>query len=245
MTKLKYVWTKNYENNRLIPEHSHNFYELVFYKNAKGNTTIGNKNFSITPNSFVVIPPSVLHNEKHKGISSLYVVGFETDINIGFYFSKRDSVEINNLIVKIINEQKNAKLGYEELIEIYLKQILIFIDRQKNTKTTKTKSEAISKVVSYLDEYFLMKINLDELAKDIGYCPDRFRIIFKKEVGINPKKYIINKKTDYAKKLLTETNLTIDEIANKLGFSFCSRFSTFFKENVGQSPLDYRRQNTI
>ena len=56
---------------------------------------------------------------------------------------------------------------------------------------------------------------------------------------MSPKSYIDICKINEAKRLLTETELTISEVANSMGFSNISDFSKFFKNKVGLSPQAY------
>ncbi len=50
-------------------------------------------------------------------------------------------------------------------------------------------------------------------------------------------------RTDYAKRLLSTTNLTILEISYKLGYSSISHFSKLFKQEVGLTPSEYRERH--
>lgn len=50
------------------------------------------------------------------------------------------------------------------------------------------------------------------------------------------------KKTDYASHLLADSDLSIEELAKKVGFDTVSGFSTSFKKQMGIPPSEYRRQ---
>ena len=68
--------------------------------------------------------------------------------------------------------------------------------------------------------------------------------LFKKNFGTTPYTYVLNKKINFAKKLLIDTNLSVKEISTKLCFSDEYYFSNIFKEKVGCSPSQYRRSRT-
>ena len=51
-----------------------------------------------------------------------------------------------------------------------------------------------------------------------------------------------SKKTDYASHLLADSDLSIEELAKKVGFDTVSGFSTSFKKQMGIPPSEYRRQ---
>lgn len=64
---------------------------------------------------------------------------------------------------------------------------------------------------------------------------------FKQVLGRTPLGEIHRQKSDYARRLLLDTDLTIEAISEKCGFSSAMRLTTFFKKNVGMPPSEYRR----
>ena len=66
---------------------------------------------------------------------------------------------------------------------------------------------------------------------------------FKKEYGISPVNYLISRRIDESKYLLAETDLSMSQIAQLLGFSSLSYFSQVFRRTQDISPMEYR-QNT-
>ena len=54
--------------------------------------------------------------------------------------------------------------------------------------------------------------------------------------------YILLKKTDYASYLLADSDLSIEELAKKVGFDTVAGFSTSFKKQTGIPPSEYRKQ---
>lgn len=65
--------------------------------------------------------------------------------------------------------------------------------------------------------------------------------IFKKEKGISISNYIIQKRVEEAKKLLTQSTLPINTVSLYVGYSNFSYFTKMFKDNTGYAPLEYRR----
>ena len=92
-------------------------------------------------------------------------------------------------------------------------------------------------------EYFRTELNVNELASIAGYTPDYFRILFKEKTGKTPKKYILDKKIDYAKKLLEHSTLSITNISYECGFNYVPQFLVFFKKYAGLTPNQYRNES--
>ena len=97
----------------------------------------------------------------------------------------------------------------------------------------------------FLDTRVTSKFKIDELCRHISRSESQTIRIFKKAYGITPYTYVLGKKTDLAKKLLCDTNLSVREIADKLCFADEYYFSNVFKKRVGSTPSAYRRQESF
>lgn len=71
--------------------------------------------------------------------------------------------------------------------------------------------------------------------------PDYLDRLFKKEFGLSVSQYIKEKKIDYAKMLLRTTNLSVSEIAQRLGYINLSHFTASFKQITNTTPVNYRK----
>ncbi|MBQ8793630.1 MAG: helix-turn-helix transcriptional regulator [Clostridia bacterium] len=67
--------------------------------------------------------------------------------------------------------------------------------------------------------------------------------LFKKEYGITPIKYIINKRIELACELLKTTDLSVSSVAFSCGFSDEIHFMKTFKKLIGKSALNYKRSS--
>jgi AraC-like DNA-binding protein len=63
---------------------------------------------------------------------------------------------------------------------------------------------------------------------------------FKREYGVSPINYMITRRIEESKYLLAETDLSMSQIAQLLGFSSLSYFSQVFRKTQGISPMEYR-----
>ncbi len=237
---IRYVWKRAYTPNRVIPTHSHEFYEFVYYIKADGQTEIEGEKFNFHNGCYCLLPPGTKHSEIHNGSSVVLIVGFEIGKieNINF-FAKEESSFVTNIAEKIINELITKKEFYIQMIYNYIQEILIYTKRRVGGYLFESDSP-INSAISYIDKHYLTDIDFNELASRTGYCVDRFRILFKEKVGVTPKQYILDKKLLKAKEMITDSNKMLELISFELGFVHYSRFSLFFKEKTGLSPKEYR-----
>ncbi|MGD1833902.1 MAG: response regulator transcription factor [Sphaerochaetaceae bacterium] len=102
-------------------------------------------------------------------------------------------------------------------------------------------SKNIRDALDLIDRKYKNNISLEELARELGLTSTYLSKLFKREVGIKFKEYILQKQMDEAKRLLRETNDKIYEIAEAVGFSDQHYFSDVFKRMTSLTPLEYRK----
>ena len=89
------------------------------------------------------------------------------------------------------------------------------------------------------------EFNIDLLAQESGMGRSKLYAVVKEITGITPNTYILNYKMNKAANWLkTQPNLTVSEVAYKLGFNAARYFSLCFKDHYGLTPNDYRRRNS-
>ena len=87
-------------------------------------------------------------------------------------------------------------------------------------------------------------LSVAELARQSGYSPDHFARVFRQVLGQSPQAYIVQERVHRGRQLLTESSLTVTQIADALGYESVYFFSRQFKEKTGMSPSEYRRRAT-
>ena len=83
----------------------------------------------------------------------------------------------------------------------------------------------------------LIMLLIQHLSRDISICCLR---LFKSSTGYTPNEYIIMERINHAKELLRSTDLTINEVADKVGFHNPGHFINLFKRSLGMAPGMYR-----
>ena len=252
------------KNFQMFP-HTHNCYELVYYYDTIGKSIYEqlpkeksevSSNYSekanvfhFKPNTYILLPPNTLHNEIHQTIpdsdnTHIIAIGFETS---DLAFPDNDIISgtdgdlaIYTLMEKIKKEYTSKNTNYSEMINAYLTEIVVNLIR--NSKKTFYDSD-ITYAKNYIDEYYIDNIDLNKLADDTGYTPEHFRLLFKKHFDTSPKKYIINKRMEFAQNLLKNTELPIQNVAEKCGYYDYKHFSATFIKVVGESPSSYRKEH--
>lgn len=105
-----------------------------------------------------------------------------------------------------------------------------------------TDYKSIVRVIQYIDDNFSQTIKLAELSRLANMSATKLKKLFRQFTGCTITEYILSKKTDYASHLLADSDLSIEELAKKVGFDTIAGFSTSFKKQTGIPPSEYRKQ---
>ena len=99
----------------------------------------------------------------------------------------------------------------------------------------------IRRVRTVLDEQYRDAPSIHELAAMIGLSASRLAHLFREEVGMSIRSYIVERRLQMASMLIVQTHERISQIAYGVGFNDVSNFNHSFKKRFGMSPGDYRK----
>lgn len=107
--------------------------------------------------------------------------------------------------------------------------------------TEHQKHQPLHKVLQHIDQHFRESVDQKDLAQRCGMTPFRFSRLFKDVVGVGFMEYILNKRMDFAKELLDNSQMPITSIGYEAGFKDPSYFARAFKQSCGCTPSEYRQ----
>lgn len=149
----------------------------------------------------------------------------------------------SELFKNIIGEIQQKKIGYELIIEAYLKQLLVLISRNKESSESKAKTyvqREISLAQEYFSDHYTQDISIDDYAASRGMSISWFIRSFKETTGVTPLQFILSQRTANAQTLLESTDYSINEISSLVGYDNPLYFSRLFSKQKGMSPRKYR-----
>lgn len=113
--------------------------------------------------------------------------------------------------------------------------------RQRKTgRGTVLKEDVLDAVLNFIDANLDGDLSLEALARLSGVLTHQFARAFKKSVGQSPHHYVLGRRIDAARDLLSSTTHPIAEIAYATGFSSQSHMTTTFKREIGATPAQLR-----
>ena len=102
--------------------------------------------------------------------------------------------------------------------------------------------EQIVHVIDYINQHYIEGIKQEELVRLSNMCQTKLKTLFHQFTGNSITDYIVMRKTDCAAHLLSDTDMSIEQIAQATGFRTLNGFTKSFKKQTGVPPSEYRKQ---
>lgn len=161
------------------------------------------------------------------------------------YLQIKEEMNRNYAWAKIPFQTDSAVIKYINR-QYCLHKIILFFSEQSEMMINAIKTSSgdiiLDDVLFYIEHNFQKSIKLETIAPLFGYNSAYLGQIFHKTVGESFNSYIDHKKIEYAKKLLSENELKVYEVAKQSGYKNVDYFHKKFKKYVGISPIEYRKQ---
>ena len=236
--------------------HTHNHMELFFIVGGRGQFLIENQLYPVDVNNLVIINPNVVHTEVSLnaqpleyivlGVAGIQLATSDTSNGQFSILDHFESAEISGCLRNILREMEQKNTGYEDVCQAYM-EILIIRLMRSTALAVPSESQMLSVnhqcavVRRYIDLHFKEALTLEQLAEEGHMNKFYLSHAFKREFGVSPINYMISKRIEESKYLLAETDLSMTQIAQLLGFSSLSYFSQVFRRTQSVTPMEYRQ----
>lgn len=129
-----------------------------------------------------------------------------------------------------------------KVIEIFLLlSIISTTNHEKRSSYRKQQVDIVKAVNEYISTQFMKRITIDSLSDQFDIPTSTLKRCFKGVYGTTIHHYLKECRINAAKHLLQESDQSILEIANAVGYENGSKFTSAFKEATGVTPSDYRK----
>lgn len=258
---ILYYWNaSDYENARTIYFEFENITQLRFYQNG----TI----FNIRETDMIHYLSSVQYKELGKEIHENGLNGMDQSLDILSAIIKRCSDEhvypeiLRLLFIKILQFleflKKNIDIKSHEFLS-ETKEAIYHCTTSQELMSYMTVSlqsifeplsdipehdsiqyrEEIAKVTQYIEDNYQRKITLNSISSYVNLSLSYLCRIFKSEVGTSINNYINNLRMEKASAFITHENISVKEVAARVGIEDQLYFSRLFKKHFGVPPSEY------
>lgn len=256
---------EDYKHHLTLPllPHRRSVCFFVFLTQGKVIRSKGLTNYEITPDSFFFLAADQITSLEYVSADaegfychflpeifnqSVFKIDFENDFPF-FQLTGEPLLKVNDkerfVQLLYILENENYKNREERfaLIPLYLYTLLSELKLQMEPAALKVKNASALLTQRYknaLSEFIYEKKTVAEFADYLAVTPNHLHKCVKAATGKSAHHLLDDMRILEAKVLLKQSNLTIGEIAFKIGRFEPSDFSRFFKTNTGMTPSKYR-----
>ncbi|MCI8308222.1 MAG: AraC family transcriptional regulator [Lachnospiraceae bacterium] len=250
------------------PYHRHDVYEIYLFIRGNAKMYIEQNCYKFSPGDFIVIGPDKLHrnivtdNTPYERIGIYFPENIlktlsseQTDLADLFRLRSHDNSGIIRLssynlkeYIRItdryIQTRNSNESGCELMSLCIMMELLLLTNRLYGISKTKKYDNIMPRIVidsmKYIDENINSELTLDKISVSINYSPNYISSEFKKHTGLSLREYILDKRIEYAKKLLVEGK-NVSDACLLSGFNDYSNFIRSFKKKTGISPGHYTK----
>ena len=250
------IFEKTAESSTTVRPYGRKDYQLIII--ANGGTVFKNEGEEITLSNgeMLLIPPHVRNEYRYSDpIDAMWIHFSGTAVadildSYGILpftkYTVSNTAHFFSYAEKIIKEFQLQKTGFMNNCNAYLLNILTLAKRRIEGQKKEDSASLLSSLTLTLEDMqtdFSSQKYIPDYAKACNLSVSRFAHLFTEAFGISPYRYLLNVRISQAKYLLTQTNLSVTEIAKSVGYEDPFYFSRIFKKTLGVSPKVYRTKS--
>ena len=217
----------------------------MYIKSGKAKLIVDKTLYKVSSGCFVLCSNTSLKyrfSKRHDvSVIMLNFSGSSSPLPCGVY-KCADKSNVERLLGFITEEFLLKKPHSEKLLSSLSESLFVILSRaiEKETYIDKVINELMLDINK---NYLSCKIDVNKYAEILDLSKDRLSSIFKNRFGCPPYQYQIMLRMQDATDLLMHTDLSIGEIAEKLGYKNQLYFSTAYKKQTGVSPSEMRKNH--
>jgi AraC-like DNA-binding protein/CheY-like chemotaxis protein len=224
----------------------------IILENEGYETTIGITNYDDAVNAITL-------NKYALVLIDINIQGILDGVDLASYLLKKDNIPFiyitsnaDNVTLNRIKETRPYGMIVKPFKSIDIKstvEIVLNNLEHKKIDVVRYESESIEnevpfilkKVVEYINANIHDKIDIHDLSKMTKWSHQHFIKNFTKFIHQTPYQYILKKKIEKAKALITDEKVLLTNVSLELGFNSYSNFCNAFKKETGKTPENYKK----
>lgn len=252
-------------------EHSHDFVEFVYMLSGRCTHTVDGVAYPMKRGDLLIVNYNQRHNrsggeaaeyinillkpefisqslvDQDNAFALLNLSEFadfektldETKSKVSFSGKERDTVE--NIILNLEHELKNAEPGYALSAHSWFNLLLVKIFRKMSLLLAENFNGVSDELLVYIKEHCGERLTLSDIANRCHYNPSYFSRNFRQFTGISFTDYLKKVRIDRAVHLLCTTSMKVADVCQDVGYTDKTKFFKHFRELVGMTPLQLRK----
>ena len=194
------------------------------------------------------IQPSLLTLFRGSVVEQKYFMPYSNDPRmqvVSFSHEMADQKVVLAEILRLFEMIREKDFAYEldaygQLLRVW-KYLLILAETQ-HTPQVRLEREEAHAMLRHIHEHFAENLTIDDISRAVHLSKGECSRLFQTAYGTSIIAYLIDYRVSQSIQLLIGTNLSASEIAIRCGFNSPSYFTKVFREKIGVTPLQYRKE---
>ena len=245
-----------YMGESYIPEHTHEKAQFLYTEGGIVFVKANDKTYFLPARHYMWIPPGMrhsIHPSSEKAIMrNLYFPIEESKKSGGKSFYEEISIyPVNDLVMNLIEYSKIWKGDIPQETDNYAIANAFMILLEQTSKFSLPLAlpypadERLQKIVQYISENISNKVTLPHLAEHFNISIRSLTRLFSKQLNMSFIEYFTILKMLTALELLIDSDKSIKEICQIVGYSSVPTFSNIFYKRIGIRPAEYKKMKTV
>ena len=245
MNKLEFA-VISYDQKYESQMHSHDYVEIVYYLEGSATLFFNNETIDIQAGGIVYIPSGTPHREvsqqgfKYIAIFVIFMRDFGKEI---FVLNDKYNQEYKQILLQIVNNNHLRASNWENIEDALLSVLMEYMSSWGTSIQKNSHVEICERII--IENISNCAFSLNALLDSIPMSKTYFMKLFKNEIGLTPNNFLLEKRMNYAKRLLLSNDshkLRIRDISLMCGYRDVYHFSTMFKKATGYSPKHWMQK---
>lgn len=226
--------------------------QILYCTKGKGVLCIDGKSIEIPPDTAFFLPSGYPHEyypvTDNWDIHWVVPDGYACDdllLYLGLdkpvVFEIKNMALIEHFFSKMHESIRGDSINGNMRASGYLYNFLIELFNQKNSvRIVRTSNRAIVTAIDHINDCYMNKITMTELCRVTELSKQQLCRLFKRYLNSRPMEYIAKRRIQAAKELLSSTDMSVEEISERVGFCSGSYFCKLFSRYEGMTPTQFR-----
>jgi len=244
--------------------HWHDFFEITYYFEGRGQNIINGKKYDICPGSAVFLTPTDYHeilvDEPMTEVTLMInpdvipnelvynTVSLDDAVYCVFDGAERDRLEI---LLEMLQNEFEWKKQYgltcqKNLVGLIVANVVRKYDAENfgniSLRMSGKNEKLFKRAMSYILMNFTKNPGLSEIAEHLGYSSCYFSRHFHELAGVSYKEYMRKLRLNHAKRLLVSGDMSVAQVATNSGYATLQVFLADFKNVYGETPTAFRKR---
>ena len=227
---------------------------LIWFTRGQGRFTIAGTTLGFGPHNAVFVPSGTMHGFSMMGQVLGTAMFFPSDLAQEFpeepmHLRMRDGfqqAELTMLVDALERESSQDRPGSHQAMRHYSGLIAVWLDRHSHLAEKDIEPTAAQRLASayaaLVERDFYKGVGVAHFAEQLGVTPTHLSRACRESAGKNASRLLTDRLHFEARRMLTETDLPVREVADRLGFNSAAYFSRAFHTESGTSPSAFRRE---